>query len=133
MAFSSRGVRCVDVLLRYLTIRQYNALLARLAAKKGMPYNLPLPGKLASSWRVKIYDSERLEPPHVTIVKGRTSWRINLRSAEFMDDEPPPRAIHKKVMQAINDNWGRLQREWNRIHPDNPVELEPGANDGDDH
>ena len=62
-----------------------------------MPYDLPLPRKLASSWRVKIYDNERLEPPHVTVVKGYDSWRINLRTKEFMDDEPPPHEIHKHV------------------------------------
>jgi hypothetical protein len=97
-----------------------------------MPYNLPLPRKLASSWRVKIYDNERLEPPHVTIVKGRVSWRINLRTRVFMDDEPPPKEIHKDVTQAVSDNWRRLQREWNRIHPENPVEIEEGTNDNDD-
>ena len=40
---------------------------------------------------MKIYDNERLEPPHVTIVKGRDSWRINLRTKAFMDEEPPPK------------------------------------------
>jgi hypothetical protein len=94
-----------------------------------MPYDLPLPRKLASSWRVKIYDNERLEPPHVTVIKGRTSWRINLRTREFMDDEPPPHEIHKDVTRAIQENWRHLQREWTRIHPNNPVEIEVGDDD----
>jgi len=94
-----------------------------------MPYDLPLPPKLAKRWRVKIYDSERLEPPHVTVVKGRTSWRINLRTREFMDNQPPPREVHKDVIQAVRDHWRRLQQEWNQIHPDNPVEVEEAADD----
>jgi hypothetical protein len=98
-----------------------------------MPYDLPLPRKLASSWRVKIYDNERLEPPHVTVVKGRKSWRINLRTKEFMDDEPPPKEIHKDVAQVVKDNWRRLQREWNRIHPNNAVEIEEREDDDDEH
>jgi hypothetical protein len=98
-----------------------------------MPYDLPLPRRLATSWRVKIYDNERLEPPHVTIVKGRKSWRINLRTMEFMDDEPPPREIHKDLTQVIHESWQRLQREWNRIHPNNPVETEQGQDDDNDH
>jgi hypothetical protein len=76
-----------------------------------MPYDLPLPRRLASSWRVKIYDNERLEVPHITIVKGRESWRINLRTMEFMDDEPAPKEVHKDVMRAVEDNWGLLQRQ----------------------
>jgi hypothetical protein len=95
-----------------------------------MPFDLPLPRKLSSSWRVKIYDNERLEPPHVTVVKGRESWRINLRTREFMDDKPPPKQIHKDVMQAVRDNWRRLQQEWNRIHPNNPVAVNEGEDDG---
>jgi hypothetical protein len=98
-----------------------------------MPYDLPLPRSLASSWRVKIYDSERLEPPHVTIVKGRESWRINLRTRAFMDDEPPPRSIPKEVTRIVRDNWRRLQREWNRIHNDNPVEIEAEEDEGREH
>ena len=97
-----------------------------------MPYNLPLPGKLANSWRVKIYDNERLEPPHVTVVKGRKSWRINLRTKEFMDDEPPPKEIHKEVARAVQDHWRLLQREWNRIHPNNAVDIEEGEDDDDE-
>jgi hypothetical protein len=94
-----------------------------------MPYDLPLPSSLATSWRVKIYDAERLEPPHVSIVKGHESWRINLRTRGFMDKEPAPKAVHKDVIKVIQENWQLLQQEWNRIHPDNPVVLENEAND----
>ena len=97
-----------------------------------MPYTLPLPRRLASKWRVKIYDNERLEVPHVTIVRGRDSWRINLRTMEFMDEEPSPKEIHKDVRQAVKDNWQLLQREWNRIHPGNPIEVAEEENDSDD-
>jgi hypothetical protein len=48
-----------------------------------------------------------------------------------MDEEPPPREIHKDVMQVIQDNWRRLQREWNRIHPNNPVDIDEGEENDD--
>ncbi len=94
-----------------------------------MPYSLPLPPRLANNWRVKIYDGERLEPPHVTIVKGRLSWRIDLRRRTFMDDTPPAKEVHKDVLKAVEENWDRLCREWDRLYPNNPVE----ETEDDDH
>jgi hypothetical protein len=82
-----------------------------------MPFDLPLPRNLASSWRVKIYDNERLEPPHVTVVKGRESWRINLRTREFMDDTPPPKQIDKDVCRpsrTIGDGCSRNGTKYTR-------------------
>ena len=38
-----------------------------------MPFNLELPEALKQAgWKVKIHDSERLEPPHVTVYRKMT-------------------------------------------------------------
>lgn len=49
-----------------------------------MAFDLPLPVPLRKQgWRVKIRDKERLEPPHATILRRTTAWRLSLRTAEF--------------------------------------------------
>jgi hypothetical protein len=52
-----------------------------------MPFDLRLARQLAKAgWKVKIRDKERLEEPHLTIIKGTRSWRIGLRSRAFLDE-----------------------------------------------
>jgi len=37
-----------------------------------MPFELQLPRNLkADGWKVKIFDKEELEPPHVTVLRGQ--------------------------------------------------------------
>ncbi len=92
-----------------------------------MAFSLPLARQLREAcWKVKIFDKENREPPHVTIVRGTKKWRINLRTRRFMDRHPPGRDVDDEVIQAIWDNWDLLQEKWDRMHPDNPVE---GADD----
>lgn len=87
-----------------------------------MPFDLPLSKQLARArWKVKIFDKENREPPHLTIVRGTEKWRIDLRKWAFMDRHPPPRDVDEGVIAAIEDNWALLCAEWDRIHPDNPV------------
>lgn len=51
-----------------------------------MPFILELLLTLKQAgWKVKIHDSERLEPPHVTIYQKMQKWRLSLRSGD--DDE----------------------------------------------
>ena len=51
-----------------------------------MAFDFPLPKRLAKAgWKVKIRDKERLEEPHVTIIKGTNCWRFGLRSRAFLD------------------------------------------------
>ena len=52
-----------------------------------MPFVLQLLKVLSQAgWKVKIYDFERLEPPHVTILrKFEETWRLSLRDGKFMD------------------------------------------------
>jgi hypothetical protein len=88
-----------------------------------MPFSLPLPQQQTKAgWKVKIFDKENREPPHITIIRGTDKWRVNLRTGEFMDRDPPKRKVPDEVIQAIEDNWELLKEAWNRIHPGNPVE-----------
>lgn len=78
-----------------------------------------------AGWKVKIHDSERLEPPHVTIYKKMRKWRLSLRDGTFLDKGDKWSQIDESVKDAILDegNWLLLRREWNRLHDDNPVEI----------
>ncbi len=88
-----------------------------------MPYEMPLPKKWAKArWKVKIFDGELLfEEPHITIVRGKTFWRISLRSRKFMDRSPPAADVPRELLDIISESWGNLAIEWNRRHAANPV------------
>ena len=92
-----------------------------------MAYSLPLPSRLARQWTVKIRDRERVEPPHVTILRGTRGWRVDLRSGEYLDEEPDPRDVPAEVRRALDDHWDELRRMWDSMYPENPVsgETEP--------
>jgi hypothetical protein len=89
-------------------------------------FNLPLPESLRKArWKVKIRDKETREPPHVTILRGTKAWRINLRTGEFMDDDPDPAEVPHQIVELIGEEtWQRLQHEWDRMYPSNPVSSE---------
>lgn len=87
-----------------------------------MPYKLPLPARLeGEEWKVKIFDNEIAEPPHATILKGPNKWRINLRSLEFMDKEPPARKVDSELVEYVRSKKDDLVREWNARFPHNQV------------
>ena len=87
-----------------------------------MPFVLQLIQALRQAgWKVKIHDSERLEPPHVTIYEKMRKWRLSLRDGTFLDRGDKWSQIDDQVRQAIEDNWQVLIEEWDAIHPDNPV------------
>lgn len=95
-----------------------------------MAYELNLPrGLRQQRWKVKIYDRERLEPPHVTIKCGARTWRLGLRDGEFLDPGAKWQQIDPQVRALILEHWPELQREWDRMYPDNPV---PCTEEGDD-
>lgn len=50
----------------------------------------------------KIRDKENREHPHVTILRGTKAWRINLRTGEFMDDDPTPAEVPRQLVAFIN-------------------------------
>ena len=97
-----------------------------------MPFVLQLLIALKQAgWKVKIHDSERFEPPHVTIYKKMRKWRLSLRDGTFLDKGDTWSQIDEAVKDAIQDknNWKRLQSEWNTIHDDNPVDKEQEGDD----
>ncbi len=86
-----------------------------------MPYELVLPAPFSAQWRVKIRDKERLEPPHVTIIRGTDSWRLGLRDGRFMDPQPPEREVPRALLAHVELNWELLKSAWNEMYPMNPV------------
>lgn len=42
-----------------------------------------------------------------------------------MDREQSGCKIHKLVTKVLNRNWDLLKREWNRMHPSNPISETP--------
>lgn len=91
-----------------------------------MPYDLRLSQALhRGGWRVKIFDKERLERPHVTIqFKGQRFWRLALRDGNVLDTGDAWGQIDDRVRSAVERAWRVLQQEWDRIHPDNPISSE---------
>jgi hypothetical protein len=86
-----------------------------------MPYELQLPNAL-KRWKVKILDRELLfEEPHVTIVHKTELWRFGLRSQAFLDANPKPSKVSRKVMKEIMANLETLCRESDARFPTNPV------------
>ncbi len=89
-----------------------------------MPFEIPLPAVVKKEgWKVKILDRERLEPPHVTIIRRVQKWRVSLRDRTFI--VPPGGGwndVHAGVRRAIEDNWNTLVQAWDTKYPENPVE-----------
>lgn len=87
-----------------------------------MPYSVPLSRDLqGQGWKVKIRDRERLEPPHVTILRETRAWRIDLRSRSFMDDSPDPAEVPPALLAQIRASWDTICTEWDAMYPTNPV------------
>lgn len=87
-----------------------------------MPYDLDILLRLKKQgWRVKIYDGERLEPPHVTILFKGQSWRLSLRDRAFLDRGDRWSQIDERVRAAVEAAWEDLQKAWDRMYPKNPV------------
>lgn len=88
-----------------------------------MPYFLPVPANLVT-WKITIHDKERLEEdPHVNVIKGECKWRINLKTGQFMDPQKPGCTLHKQVRKIINANWDLLIEQWNKMYPNNTVDV----------
>ena len=90
-----------------------------------MPFELDLPKRLkVRGKKVKIFEKERLEDPHVTVYlkRGDRAWRIGLRDGGFI--VPPGGSwneIDREVRESVEQNWGRLRLEWDRLYPSNPI------------
>lgn len=87
-----------------------------------MPFEVKLPKKKKDEkWIVKIREKERVEPPHVTVIRKTKTWRWNLRDQKFMDKEPSPREVSKEVVKVLKKRRARLVKEWDKMYPHNPV------------
>lgn len=87
-----------------------------------MPYDLLLPALLkAQGWKVKIRDKERLEEPHVSILRTTTTWRLGLRTGRFLDTSPDPKPIPRELLALIQQNHALLIEQWNIRYPENPA------------
>ena len=86
-----------------------------------MPFELELPPPLRVLWKVKIREDERLEPPHVTILRRRRAWRLDLRTGSFLDLGDAWRQIDPGVRAAIENGWELLREAWDRMYPTNPI------------
>lgn len=70
---------------------------------------------------MKILDRERVEPPHVTLIRGLQRWRFCLRTERFLDREPDPDDVPAELVEAIHSSIGQLREEWDARYPENPV------------
>lgn len=89
-----------------------------------MPFDLPIPQQLQQAgWRVKIREKERVEEPHVTLIRKTQSWRLSLRTGGFLDSRPDPSDVPEQLLDFVRDpdQWSVLRSEWNRKYPQNPV------------
>lgn len=93
-----------------------------------MPYSLSLSVVLRNAgWRVKIYDAEGPEEPHVSIFRRGQTWRISLRTRQFLDGGNWSE-LDVGVKTAIDNNWETLQTEWDRLHGEfNPISSQDQA------
>lgn len=90
-----------------------------------MPYNLNLPQKLTNEgWKVKIFQNEGPESPHVTIIHRKNMWRWGLRERRFLDKAPLPKHVSKTLVKYVEEHRDALVAQWDQIYPENPVESQ---------
>ncbi len=94
-----------------------------------MAFNLKLPRLLERMrWKVKIRDKERVEQPHLTIIHGKTVWRVGLRDRRFMDGGTWKDMPHG-LQEAVEASWQTLCTAWDQMYPHNPVRGSEGDDD----
>ena len=87
-----------------------------------MTFTLPLSREWKKlGWKVKIRKDERLEPPHVTIVRGVWAWRFCLRTSRFLDGKPNPRDVPAPLLDEVEACRPLLIARWDALYPENPV------------
>lgn len=87
-----------------------------------MPYELKLSDRLKKAgWKVKKRDAERLEDPHVTIMRKCDVWRLSLRTCSFLESGHGWRQIDESVRAEIKAECEALRTAWNASYPENPI------------
>jgi hypothetical protein len=71
-------------------------------------------------WKVKIRDKERVEAPHLTIIRGTMVWRVCLRDGRFMDGGSW-KDMPDGLQEIVRENWERLCMAWDAMYPHNRV------------
>ena len=94
-----------------------------------MTFRLPLPPRLARAWQVKIRDNERLEPPHVTILRGTRSWRLSPRTGRLLDRQPSGRLLPQELVEFVRMHLPLLVEHWDTMYPSNPVRSSDGEDE----
>ncbi len=89
-----------------------------------MAISFPLPEPWDSQgWRLKIRDKERVEPPHVSLMRKTQTWRFNLRDGAFMDHHPDPAEVPKELMELLSQQIENYRTAWDAMYPKNPVGI----------
>jgi hypothetical protein len=80
-----------------------------------------LPDPWDKRWRLKIRDKETVEPPHVSLLRGTSCWRLDLRTPRFLDKRPAEREVPRKLLKHILGRHDELVVAWDALYPNNPV------------
>ncbi|HVG43925.1 MAG TPA: hypothetical protein VM890_04320 [Longimicrobium sp.] len=87
-----------------------------------MPFSLRLCEPWATlGWKAKIREDERNEEPHVSILFKLWTWRLSLRTGEFLDAVPPPRNVPAGMVEWIWCQRELLRARWDEKYPENVV------------
>jgi hypothetical protein len=87
-----------------------------------MPFSLRLPDAWATlGWKAKIREDERNEEPHVSILFKLWTWRLSLRTGEFLDAAPPPRNVPAELVGWVWCHRELLRARWDEKYPENVV------------
>jgi hypothetical protein len=83
---------------------------------------IPIASSLsAQGWKVKVRQHERLEEPHVSVMRKTSTWRWGLRSQDFLDVVPDPRDVPANLVGWLARHCGALSALWDAVYPENPV------------
>lgn len=95
-------------------------------------FTVPEPYK-SRGWKVKIRDRERVEPPHVTVLKGTNAWRFDLRKLGLMEPRRAPDGtqLPAELMQHLHVHADEYREEWDRQYPRNRVDSQETEEEGD--
>ena len=70
--------------------------------------------------------------PHITVLRGTKSWRINLRTVQFLDRTPAPREVPRQLLRHVLGRFDEFISVWDELYPLNPVQsLERDSDDED--
>lgn len=60
----------------------------------------------------------------MSILRGLRTWRLSLRTRDFLDMDPDPNEVPSELVEEISGQWVELRRAWDEMYPENPVESD---------